>query len=538
MAMTNMFLLFFKWVKSRLKVNKMMACFTQHALHYINSTTQSIVLVAPESIQHLCAVVLTKINCMRPLIKKFLIIPAIVLAPLFLSAQVEIVSSTSANKIHRISINHNGFSNFTVETRGKIELTDDDKDVKSMSPDGYLEITKVTFGSKRSIVITPTEKGIKREYYEGREKIDFETEGRKWLGEILPELVRTTTIGAESRVNRFFKQGGATAVLNEIKEIESDHIKTAYANLLMKQNVAAKDYPSIVSKVTSAVTSDHYRTEFLTGSMSKFIGSKEAMDAVFAACGKMDSDHYKTQVIKEALEKQAPSVEGIKSIMTATTKMESDHYKTEVLTTLLEKDELNDAVISEMINATKSMESDHYRTQVLTKALNKKGLSSVSFQRVLESVKEMSSDHYKTQVTTELLNSKLNNDLINLAVDLSHSISSDHYKAQVLTAMLKKQELTDDGFKKLVLEASQTESDHYASQVLVTALQLPNLTNAKILAVLNAVPNIDSDHYITEVLMRAAPKVKNDASLTEAYRAAAKKINSTTYYGQALRAID
>jgi len=91
-----------------------------------------------------------------------------------------------------------------VETRGKIELTDDDKDIKSISPDGYLEITKVTLGSRRSIVITPTENGIKREYYEGREKMDFEKEGRKWLSEILPELVRSTTIAAENRVNRFF----------------------------------------------------------------------------------------------------------------------------------------------------------------------------------------------------------------------------------------------------------------------------------------------------------------------------------------------
>ncbi|HEV8513313.1 MAG TPA: hypothetical protein VGQ59_08550 [Cyclobacteriaceae bacterium] len=475
---------------------------------------------------------------MRLFIQKSVIIQALVLAPIFLSAQVEIVSSTSSNKIHRISINHNGVSNFSVETRGKIELTDDDKDIKSISPDGYLEITKVTFGSKRSIKITPTEKGIRREYYEGREKIDFETEGRKWLGEILPELVRSTTIGAESRVNRFFKQGGTTAVLNELDEIESDHVKTAYANLLMKQNVAAKDYPSIISKVTSEVSSDHYRTEFLTGSMNKFLSSKEAMDAVFVACGKMDSDHYKTQVIKEALEKQTPTVEGIKSIMLATTKMESDHYKTEVLTTLLDKDNLSDGVISEMINATKSMDSDHYRTQVLTKAVTKKGLSSVSFQRVLESVKEMNSDHYKTQVITELLNSKLNNELITLAVDLSHSISSDHYKAEVLTTMLKKQELTDDGFKKLVLEGSQTNSDHYATEVLTTALQIPNLTNARIMAVLNAVTNINSDHYVTEVLTRAAPKVRNDASLKDAYRAAAKKINSTTYYGQALRAID
>jgi len=115
--------------------------------------------------------------------------------------------------------------------------------------------------------------------------------------------------------------------------------------------------------------------------------------------------------------------------------------------------------------------------------------------------------------------------LITMALDLCTALNSDHYKTIVLTTMLKKQELTDDGFKKLVSEGSRTESDHYATQVLTAALQVPNLSNARILAVLNSAANINSDFYMTEVLTKAAPKVKNDAVLMEAYRAAAKKIN-------------
>jgi len=63
------------------------------------------------------------------LIQKFLLIQLLILVPLFGFAQVEVVSSTSSNKVHRISISHNGVSSFNVEIRGKIELTDDDKDV-------------------------------------------------------------------------------------------------------------------------------------------------------------------------------------------------------------------------------------------------------------------------------------------------------------------------------------------------------------------------------------------------------------------------
>ena len=130
------------------------------------------------------------------------------------------ISIFSKNDNQKIVFNRGGLSSFNVETRGKIELSDDDKDIKSMSPDGYLEITKTVFGSKRTIVVSPQGNGLKREYYEGRTAVAFEPEGRKWLSEILPEILRSTTIGAESRVNRFYKQGGTKGVLDEITKLE------------------------------------------------------------------------------------------------------------------------------------------------------------------------------------------------------------------------------------------------------------------------------------------------------------------------------
>ena len=115
-----------------------------------------------------------------------------------------------------------GATSFNIESRGKIEVTDDDKDIKSMSEDGYLEISKTVFGSKRGIIIESLGGGkLKKEYYESRTKMDWEPAGKAWLGEILPEVLRSTTIAAESRVDRFFKQGGANAVLGEIGEMES-----------------------------------------------------------------------------------------------------------------------------------------------------------------------------------------------------------------------------------------------------------------------------------------------------------------------------
>src|SRR4051812_16057834 len=58
----------------------------------------------------------------------------------------------------------NGSNDFNVEARGRIEITEDDKDIKGMSDDGYLEISKTVFGSKRTIIIEAQGGGkVKRE---------------------------------------------------------------------------------------------------------------------------------------------------------------------------------------------------------------------------------------------------------------------------------------------------------------------------------------------------------------------------------------
>lgn len=456
------------------------------------------------------------------------------------SAFAQTESISSSNKSTKITFNRsNGISSFNVEMRGKIDVTDDDKDIKSISPDGYLEISKVTFGARRSIVITPEGGGIKREYYEGREKIAFAPEGKIWLGEILPELVRSSTIAAESRVNRYYRQGGVNGVLEEIGRLDGSYIKSHYANLLMKLNVPVKDYANVIAKISEGMDSDHYLTEFLEKNMNKFLQSKEASDALFQACGKMESDHYITQVIKAALQNQTPSAEAMKSLLLTAGNMDSDHYITEVLSALMKQQNLTDATIGEMINTSKKIESDHYKTVVLKKALSKPGLSANSFQRVLESIQNIESDHYKTEVLTDLLNNKLTNEMDLTILQLSSTIESDHYMSVVLGAVLKRQDLTDDAFKKLVEVAAGSDSDHYSSTVLQQALQIPNLSEAKVINVIQAAGGIDSDHYVTQVLMDAAPKVKTgSAAIKEAYRAAAKRIDSETYYGRAMRAID
>jgi hypothetical protein len=129
--------------------------------------------------------------------------------------------------------------------------------------------------------------------------------------------------------------------------------------------------------------------------------------------------------------------------------------------------------------------------------------------------------------------------VLNTLLTILPSIESDHYKTEVFTTLLRRQDLKEEQFDKLMLSFDRMDSDHYKNVVLQQAMISGNVTEAKLIKVLQMTNTMDSDHYITDVLTHAAPKVKSaSAAVQTAYRTAAKNISSETYYGRALKAIE
>ena len=457
----------------------------------------------------------------------------------------------SASSSENVSINtnggvyrwrtSNGSTDFNIEVRGKIELTDDDRDIKSISDDGYLEINKTVFGSKRTIVIESLGGGkMKKEYYEGRTKIEWEPNGKEWLSEVLPDIVRSSTIGAESRVNRFFRQGGAAAVLNEISSLTSDYVKAHYGKLLLEKNISAADMPKVITSLSSSISSDYYLSTLLKDSMKKLLVSKAAADAFFTASEKISSDYYRMVVLKEALQEYVTSPEQVKSILRSAATMSSDYYLSVVLTTVVENPGAKEETMADVVEASRNINSDYYRTEVLNKALKKSNVTKETVRNVITAVANVESDYYKTNVFNSLaeraaIEPDLQMQVISL---LGSSVSSDYYASVSLSKILKNQKLSDQAFESLVETASKLSSSTYAAEVLKEASK-QELNNTRVLALLNASTNLDSEYYLTTVLQSVAPIVKTgDNILKDAYRKAARSIGSDTYYGKALKAIE
>jgi hypothetical protein len=433
-----------------------------------------------------------------------------------------------------------GLTSFNIESRGKIEITDDDKDIKSMSDDGYLEISKTVFGSKRSIIIESMGGGkLKKEYYEGRSKMDWETAGKAWLGEILPEVVRTTTIGAGARVDRIFKQSGAQGVLNEIGKMESDYIKSHYGALLLEKNIPGGDLPNLITRLSENVNSDYYLSTLLKSNIGKLLATKESADAFFVGAGRINSAYYKSVLLTEALKKYAASPAQVKVILQSAGTINSDYYLSTVLTSLLEQDQVKDESLSELLIVSKKIPSAYYRMTVLNKAIEKPGLSKAALKNMVDAAAGINSDYYQTSVYNSMSErATIDSDVLLQVINQIAEVNSDYYGSVALRNILEHQKLSEEAFNRLVIVGSEVNSAYYSSEVLKEASK-HTLNKSQLIILLGACENIDSDSYLAGVLMEVADQVsKSDDTVKGAYRKAARKIDSESYYGRALRAIE
>ena len=432
-----------------------------------------------------------------------------------------------------------GFNSFKIEFKGNIEVTDDDRDIKGISRGGYIDISKTTFGSKRRILIKTSSGGLERSYYEGRKRVAYEPSGREWLAEILPDIVRSTDIAAESRVNRFYRKGGVEGVLEEIERLDGSTIKAIYAKLLLKKDLNPNELVEAIEEIADEVSSDHYLASILQDHSQKYLQNDRTAYAFFEAIGEIGSDYYATVILKNTLKQYTPSNEEIVRILKATSNIGSDYYISAVLHQVLKNENLSGEVLDALIETAKTIGSDYYQSQILKKALDIEGVSGKNFDLIIEALAMVSSDYYMADVFQSLLNEDLANLEQAALLRLLHEhMKSDYYLAAVLSRALDEQELGGLALEELTKTIGEISSDYYAASVIIKAAK-QDIEPSMLLSLITAAERIDSDYYLSSALISMAEAVKDsDEEVRKAYIEAANNIGSETYYRRALKAIN
>ena len=148
-----------------------------------------------------------------------------------------------------------GKNTIEIQYKGDVKISDDDRSILDISRDGFVHITKTSFGNKRSIEVSNRGGSLEYEYRVGG-RSQSEREGKAWLSDILLDVVRRSSIGAEDRVARFMRRGGVSALIREIKEIESSSSKRRYLDILLSnynlRERELEDVTTVLSDIPSS----------------------------------------------------------------------------------------------------------------------------------------------------------------------------------------------------------------------------------------------------------------------------------------------
>jgi len=375
------------------------------------------------------------------------------------------------------------FSAYEIKYKGKITVSDNDKNVEAISPNGYLKITKSSFGNSRAIEIESDDKGnLTKKYFEGKKELSFEPEGQEWLEEILIDVIRKTGIGGKERILRFYNKGGVNAVLEEIEDFERSSGYSYY-------------------KTTNHAIFYFQSVEY-SGLNVKYL-------------------YYKTLVNEINLNK-----EEVVKVLKALTDISSNSTKGTLLRAILNKYELDSYSMEKFLDATETLSYNTERGNTLRAFMKKYDITTENSREFFDVIEGMSINSEKGNVlkpllATQKLNKRVLSDLIEVVDD---DFSSNSEKAAIYRILLPLVVGDEDLTNQFIMAVKDLASSyHLLEEELLEWIAKGkvvtdnNLSKSAVLNMLDIAGSYDANTRKSSTLRNLHGSMTNDKEVLEAY---------------------
>jgi beta-lactamase regulating signal transducer with metallopeptidase domain len=390
-----------------------------------------------------------------------------------------------------------------VRGRGDVELTDDDADVKSITPGGYVSIKERVGSESRRYEVRAVGAGIERAWFvNGRER-PIDADARAWLARMLPDLARRQGLGATSRVRRILQQKGPSGVLDEITRIPSSFVKRVYFTKLFESGkVDAATMARALTQAGKEIESAFELASLLASTAKNgHVSDASVRKAYLAATGSIQSDfeHRRAMVAFGPVMSQdhAPYLESAQRI-------ESDFELAELLKHMFKSGPPSAAQADLMWKLLESMQSDFERRRVLT-ALMASG--------------------------------KVPAEIVAAALDSTSRMQSDFERAHVLMDVARTQPVDGTLRAPYFKAVGAMKSDFERGRVLKMLAKQSSVSQDVVVDVLRATEGMSSGFEAAGVLMSVAAVHRLDGATRDAYRRAAERIQSSFEQNRALAAL-
>ena len=460
-----------------------------------------------------------------------------------------------------------GTRRLEVNVHGTVEFSDDDRDVKSLSPGGSFQIEEsrlVVFTGRRYEVTADSSGRLSRWYFDHGHAMPPDNQGQAWLMGVMPEVIRRTGLGAEARIQRILKQSGVAGVLSEISRIQDDSARRIYLEELVRRgNLSAEQLDSAMLQARK-IGSDEEKGELLIG-LSPYFLKDNLREALFQAAGTIGSDEEHGRVLSELVKRDAGSRETLRLAARSAGRIGSDEEKARALVDIAEHDKGSREVGRAIVSSANSIGSDEERHHILSVVLSDAGGDREVLTEALRSAAAIGSDEEKAAVLMDAVGHYTEADAVRKEFfNAAGRIGADEERSKVLIALLKRpglgeatlaeaarcaESIGSDEQKAAVLAAfpasslqapQQTAayfkaldsigSDEEHERVLSELLKQRGLANAAVLRAIESAGKVSSDELKAKVLSEAAASYSGDPQVRAALAKALDTIQSDSEY--------
>jgi beta-lactamase regulating signal transducer with metallopeptidase domain len=356
-----------------------------------------------------------------------------------------------------------------VSYSGRFEFTDDDADVRVLSPGGRIHIADSGAAGRHAIEIRERGGTLERKYYVNGSERPFDPEGRQWLRDNLRKLIRNSGIGADKRVARFLKSGGPPAVLAEISKIEGSYGKRLYFTELFKQaSLTAEQYRQAMLQASREIKGDYDLASLLISIADRLPGDEASRAAYFTAASGIRSDYEITRVYSTMLKRGSVAPGVLAAILERAGSIGSDYQLSELLRQIVGHQPLDDRTQPLFFKALGTVQGDYERHRILSAAIAARPADTATLTEALNRAAEM---HGGYDLAAFLLEALAQNGAEGplrppffAAVD---RISGSYDRGRVLQAVARKEGTSRDTMLAVVNAAAKMPASYDRAQVLL-----------------------------------------------------------------------
>ena len=369
-----------------------------------------------------------------------------------------------------------GSQKLEVRYQGSIEFTDDDSDVQTMSPGALVRIREGGWLSSRAVEFRADSSGaIERRYWDGRTEKPFVPEGKAWLSQILPKVIRQTGFGAEKRVARILKAKGPAGVLAEINLIEGSYGKRVYFAELLKTPLDASTVRQALDQAGRQIDSD-FELASLLKSSTGLLADDATRRAYFEAARSIQSDFEMRGALSAALQRGPVSPEILAGVLDASTSIDSDFEEASLLEQVAKLQPLDDKTRAPFLKALVTVTSDFERRRVVT-AVVKADPTQGTLATMLDPSVSISSDFENASFLVEVAKLQaVDGPLRDPFFKAVSTIDSSFERGRVLQAVAKRGNLSPETLVALLRAAQGMGSSFETGQVLQTVVATHKLS--------------------------------------------------------------